>query len=156
VEGSTLELTILKAGTYPTDEVDLGEHVFSCALLPHAGTLYEADVIKEAYSFNQPLEVLPVAPTKGVLSDSFSLVSCSNDNIILETIKKAEADEGMILRLYDSFGCHTCAHLTVADGFREVWLCDMMESPLQQLPFDGHTLRLPVNNFEILTLKFIR
>lgn len=156
VEGSTLELTILKAGTYPTDEVDLGEHVFSCALLPHAGTLYEADVIKEAYSFNQPLEVLPVAPTKGVLSDGFSLVSCSNDNIILETIKKAEADEGMILRLYDSFGCRSCAHLTVADGFREAWLCDMMESPLQQLPFDGHTLRLPVNNFEILTLKFIR
>ena len=156
VEGSTLELTVLKAGTYPTDEVDLGEHVFSCALLPHEGTLHEAGVIKEAYSFNQPLEALSVAAGKGPLSQCFSLVSCNRENIILETVKKAEADDGMILRLYDSFGCRTGADLTVAEGFREVWLCDMMESPLRQLPFDGHTVHIDTANFEIVTLKFIR
>ena len=156
VDGSTLELTVLKAGTYPTDEVDIGKHTFSCSLLPHEGSLYDAGVIREGYSFNQPLDALPIPATKGELPETFSLASCENRNIILETVKKCEADGSMLLRLYDSFGRRSKAGVTVTEGFREVWLCDLMEKPLQQLPFDGRTVHVDVSNFEIITLKFIR
>ena len=44
----------------------------------------------------------------------------------------------------------------MTEGFREVWLCDLMENTLQQLPFDGRTVSVDVSNFEIITLKFIR
>ena len=156
VEGSTLELTVLKAGTDPAPLVDIGRHQFSCSLLPHEGSLYEADVIREGYCFNQPLEALPVAAGRGSLADTFSLASCDRKNIVLETAKKAEADDSMILRLYDSFNMRTSVTVTVADGFKKAYLCDLMENILQELPFDGRTVTLPVKNFEIITLKFER
>jgi len=155
-QGSTLELTVLKAGTYPNPEADLGEHRFSYSLLPHTGSLYQADVIGQAYSFNQPLLSMPVEDSNGDLADTFSLASCDRKNIILDTVKKAEADDGMILRLYDSFDMRCTANVTVADGFTKAFLCDMMENTLEQLPFDGHTVTVPVKNFEIITLKFVR
>ncbi|MBQ7329437.1 MAG: alpha-mannosidase [Oscillospiraceae bacterium] len=155
-QGSTLELTVLKAGTYPNPEADLGEHTFSYSLLPHTGSLYQADVIGQAYSFNQPLLCKPVEDSSGDLAETFSLASCDRKNIIIDTVKKAEADDGMILRLYDSFDMRCTANVTVADGFTKAFLCDMMESPLEQLPFDGHTVTVPVKNFEIITLKFVR
>ena len=71
-------------------------------------------------------------------------------------MKKAEADDGMILRLYDSFDMRTTAKITVAAGFTKAYLCDMMENEQEALPFDGRTLTLPVKNFEIVTLKFVR
>ena len=156
VEGSTLELTVLKAGTYPASNVDLGQHLFSCSLLPHEGTLYEGDVIREAYNFNQPLEALPVAAANGKLPEAFCLASCDKKNIILETAKKAEADDSLILRLYDSFDMRCNATVTVAEGFSKVYLCDLMENVLQELPFDGRNVTVPVKNFEIVTMKFER
>lgn len=152
-QGSTLELTVLKAGTYP-QPADLGVHIFSYSLLPHSGRLYEADVIRQAYSFNQPLMSMAVPENRGSVAERFSLVSCNQKNIIIDTVKKAEADDGMIVRLYDSFDMRCTVTVTVAEGFQKAYLCDLMENPLEELPFDGRTVTLPVKNFEIATLKF--
>ena len=74
---------------------------------------------------------------------------------MVDTVKKAEADDGMIVRLYESFDMRCKATVTVADGFRKAYLCDLMENVLQELPFDGKTVTVPVKNFEIVTLKFL-
>lgn len=153
--GSTLELTVLKAGTSPNPEADIGLHEFSYSLLPHTGSLYEAGVIKEAYSFNQPLLCMPVSAADGELDESFSLVSCNRENVIIDTVKAAENGSGVIVRLYDSFDTRTNVTITVADGFTKAWLCDMMETELEELPFNGRTVTIPVKNFEIITLKFV-
>jgi alpha-mannosidase len=156
VDGATLELSVLKAGTYPTDRVDHGLHVFSCALIPHSGSLYNARVIREAYSFNQPLEALAVSFGTGDLPEAFSMLACDCENIIVESVKKAQADEGMIVRLYDSFDRRSNATITVTPGFRKAYLCDLMENVLCELPFDGRSLQVPVKNFEIITVKFTK
>lgn len=152
-QGSTLELTVLKAGTYPNPEADLGRHIFSYSLLPHNGSLYDAGVIREAYSFNQPLISSSIEPAAGSLPETYSLVSCDQANIILDTVKKAENDDSMILRLYDSFNIRTNATVHTAPGFTKAILCDMMERELEEIPFDGDAFTVPVKNFEILTIK---
>lgn len=154
-QGGTLELTVLKAGTYPDPVADIGKHVFSYSLLPHTGSLYEAGVIHEAYSFNQPLLAKPVAANAGTVADCFSLVSCDRENVIIDTVKKAEKDNGMIVRLYDSFDMRSTVTLTVNPGFTKAYLCDMMENELEELAFDGRTVTVPVKNFEIHTIKFL-
>lgn len=155
-QGSTLELTVLKAGTYPNPVADLGEHIFSYSLLPHIGSLYDTGVIREAYGFNQPLVTREIEAAAGKLPESFSLVSCDRENIILDAVKKAENDDSMILRLYDSFNMRSTATIRVAPGFTRAWLCDMMERELEELPFDGAAFTVPVKNFEILTIKLMR
>lgn len=153
-EQSTLKLTVLKSATYPNLHADEGRHEFSYSLIPHSGTLYEADIIKEAHLFNQPLTAIEVAKQDGPLSDCYSLVSCDNKNVVLETVKKAEADDSMIVRMYESFNTRTKATVTVADGFNKAYLCDLLENELEELPICDNTVTFPIKNFEIITLKF--
>ena len=154
-EGSTLKLTMLKCGTFPNPQADQGKHTFTYSLLPHIGDFREAGVIHEAYSLNQPLESVTIGANNGSKPSEFSLINCDKDNVIIETVKKCEYDNGMIVRLYDAFDRCAKATLTVADGFKKAYLCDMLENVISEIPFDGKTLIVPVKNFEIVTLKFI-
>jgi alpha-mannosidase len=150
-----LKLTMLKSGTYPNPDADQGIHHFTYSLLPHQGGFREAGIIRESYSLNQPMLVLE-SNGSGKLPGSFSLVSCDQKAVVMETVKKAEADDSMILRMYESFGSRCQATFTVAPGFQKAVLCDLMENPLEEIPFDGKTFTLPVSNFEIITVKLIR
>lgn len=154
-EGSTVKLTLLKCASHPNPDADQGEHTFTYSLFPHTGDYREAGVITEAYSLNQPLCTVPVTGGKGDLPAEFSLVSCDKENIILETVKKAEADDGMILRMYDAFDRRSRARLTVNGGFKKAYICDMLENTMEELPFEDNQLVVPVSNFEIVTLKFL-
>ena len=152
-EGSTLKLTMLKCGTYPNPEADQGMHHFTYALLPHRGDFREAGIIREAYAMNQPLDYLEVPASRGTLPETYSLISCDQENIVIETVKKAEADDGMIVRLYDAFDRRENARIRVAGGFRRAWICDMMEKPITEAALTENQLVVPVSNFEIVTLK---
>ena len=154
-EGTTLKLTLLKCGTYPNPEADQGKHVFTYSLLPHCGDFREAGTVREAYALNQPLLTAP-AKGEGNGPARFSLVSCDKESVIIETVKKAEADDGMIVRLYESFGGRCTANIKVAPGFKKACLCDLMENVEKELPLENDTVTLPVSNFEIITLKFTR
>ena len=154
-EGSTLKLTMLKCGTYPNPEADQGIHNFTYSLLPHQGDFRQAGVIQEAYSLNQPMASV-AASGGGNLPAAFSLVNCDNPAVMIETVKKAEADDGMIVRCYESFGGRANATITVAPGFNRAYLCDLMENTIRELPITGNAIFLPFSNFEIHTLKFVR
>ncbi len=154
-EGSILKITMLKCGTFPNPKADQGRHTFTYSLMPHIGDFREAGVIHEAYSLNQPLESIEITANEGKKPSEFSLVSCDKENVIVETVKKCEYDNGMIVRMYDAFDSRTKVTLTVADGFKKAYLCDLMENVIADLPFDGKTVTLHVKNFEIVTLKFI-
>lgn len=154
-EGNILKLTVLKCGTYPNAEADQGFHEFTYSLFPHRGDFRSAGTIQEAYALNQPLLAAENVHGDGSLPGEFSLVSCDCENVMVETVKKAEADNGMIVRMYEAFGGHCSAKIRVATGFSKAVLCDLMEQPLKELPFEENTVNLSLGNFEIVTLKFI-
>jgi alpha-mannosidase len=156
VEGNTLTLTALKCADYPWPEADEGSHIFSYSLLPHAGDLYDAGVIQEAYAFNQPLNAVTVEKHEGILPDAFSLVSCDAPNVIVETVKKAEDDDNMIVRLYEAWNSKATATLTVPEGFTGAQLVNLMEEYVEDLPLCNNQVTVSLRNFEIATVKFIR
>ena len=153
-EGSTLKLTILKCGTYPNPEADQGKHIFTYSLMPYEGDFCGAGVINEAYALNQPMDAVEISANNARLSETYSLVSCDKPNVIIETVKKAEDDDSMVVRMYDAFDSRTTASITVADGFGKAYLCDMLENEIEELEFNGSQVKIPVSNFEIVTLKF--
>ncbi len=153
-KGSTLKLTLLKCPSYPNPKADEGEHRFTYSLLPHEGNLFEGGVIEEAYAINQPMEAVSLGAQDGVLPAAFSLVSCDQPNIMIETVKKAEDSEDMIVRLYDAWDRRSNATVTVPEGFQSACLCSMMEEDQQELAFDGKKVEIPVKNLEIVTIKF--
>ncbi len=155
-EGSTLKLTVLKCASYPYEKADEGMHYFSYALLPHTGDLYDAGVIEEAYSFNQPLQAIPVSKQTGQLPDRFSLVSCDAKNIIIDAVKKAEDGDDMIVRLYEAWNSRGTVTLTVPPFFKKAVLSNLMEKEIRELDLADGKVSLPVKNFEIVTIRFVR
>jgi len=69
---------------------DQGRHSFSYALYPHKSSWKRAGTMRKGYEFNfSPLPILESAH-RGDLPRRFSFVRISPENVILETMKKAE------------------------------------------------------------------
>lgn len=155
-EGSTIKLTLLKCATWPNPEADQGKHIFTYSLMPHLGDFREAGVIREAYLLNQPMNALNITANDGSLNDTYSLVSCDKENIIIECVKKAEEDDSMVVRLYDAYDRRAKATVTVPDVFKSAYICNMLEEDIAELELENGKVTLNVSNFEIVTLKFKR
>lgn len=155
-EGSTIALTLLKCATYPNPNADKGLHSFTYTLLPHTGNYRNGGTIKEAYLLNRPLVVKVVQAQNGCLDEEFSFIRCDQENIIIETIKKAEDSDDIIVRLYDAFDVSVDCSLLFGIDIREAYLCDLMENNLECLQVIDNKLSFTVKNFEIITLKICK
>ena len=156
VEENVLKLTMLKCGIWPDANADVGRHIFTYSILPHSGDFREGDVVREGYMLNQPVSFMEIGENSGNMAEEFSLVSADKKNIVIETVKKADESDDMVVRLYDAFGGKVKTNITVADGFKEAYLCDMLENELEKLEFSGNSVKIPVSNYEVVTLKFKR
>lgn len=156
VEENVLKLTMLKCGIWPNPDADNGRHIFTYSILPHSGDFRQGEVVKEGYKLNQPVSFMEIGENNGKLCEEFSLVSSDKENIVIETVKKAEESEDMVVRLYDAFGGKVKTSITVADGFKEAYLCDMLENEIEKLEFNENKVNIPVSNYEVVTLKFKR
>ena len=151
-EGSTLALTVLKCPDEPDPTADEGYHTFTCSLFPHMGDFRAAGVIREAYALNQPLLSLPVSEGEGDLPESFSMAECDNPAVVIDGMKRAETGDGLILRLYESFGGKAKARIRVAEGYTRAFLVNLMEENPLPLPIEDGCICLEFGTFEIHTV----
>ena len=86
------------------------------------------------------------------IPESFSLVSCDKKNVIVETIKKAENNGNIILRMFDCNNMTTSATLTFGFDVKKAYICDLLENIETELTVSNNTVIIPVKNFEIITL----
>lgn len=152
-EGSTLKLTLLKSALYPNPKADKELHRFTYSLLPHAGTVTQSDTVQQAYGLNQRPIAKRLPPQKGTLPERYSFVSCDRDNVIIETIKKAEDSDDCIIRLYETANQRTNVTLTFSNNFDQVYTCDMLEQNQALLAEAGSSVTFPIRGYEICTLK---
>ena len=148
-----MSLTLLKSGTYPDPTADKCEHFFTYSLYPHAGDYREAGTIKQAYDLNNPMTAITVGKHSGKLGDSYSFVSVRDENIVIETVKKAENGDGIIIRMYESFNKRTNTVLKTGFDFKSVTLCDMLENDLKVISAKENSIPLTLKPFEIVTIK---
>lgn len=149
--GGEIKLTLHKCGTYPNTDADQGVHPFTYSALPHDGDFRDGKTIEEAYLLNRPFETA-AAEGSGKLAPSFSLVSCDCPNIVIETVKKAEDGNGIIIRLYDAWDKKSNPTVKLGFDAAKISLCDMMENSVSEIGV-GKEVSIPVSNFEIITLK---
>lgn len=151
--GSTLSLTLLKCATDPNRHADQGGHVFTYSLLPHGGDWRQGGAVREACNLNQPLLSQKAFGGRGVLPERFSFVSCSDDSVIIDTVKQAEDGSGIILRLYESWDKKSTAKLQFGFEIRRAFLCDLLENEREELEIKGSCVSLSLSNYQIITLK---
>ena len=146
-----IRMSVLRCATYPDPDQDKCRHEFACRMLPHGGALSLPRVNREAYGFNVPLYARRVVPG-GRLKETFSLVSLDRENIILETMKRAEDSEAVLLRAFECGNCACDAELTLGFAAGEAFETDLMENVTAPLPLENGKLRVHFEPFEIKTI----
>jgi alpha-mannosidase len=159
IKDNVIRLTLLKGATSPDPEADLGRQRFAYALYPHGGDWRAAETIQRAYEFNIPTQFAAVQ-AHGDLPVSFSFVSSDKANVIVETVKKAEDDDSLIVRLYECYGQRGPVTLTFGrtlESAVEVNLLEVETEESRERPVtvDGEKVMFDVRPYEIRTLRVI-
>ena len=107
-------------------------------------------------NLNNPMTATEISGNKnGKNEDTFSLVSVSGKSCVVETLKKAEDENGYIVRLCEMQNMKEEAEITFGFDVRKVYECDCLENNICQLETDGRSIKLKLNNFEIKTLRVV-
>jgi alpha-mannosidase len=147
MNGSSLELTLLRAAASPEMRADRGHHRFTYAFTAWEGSFIDSDVIREGYELNvKPLMF------EGRAED-FSFARIDKKNIFLDTVKPAEDGSGdIILRFYEAAGAATKANVqTKLEGSAS--LCNMLEEKTEAIDNNGGALTLEFRAFEVKTVR---
>ena len=125
-----MRISLLRSPTMPDPEADQGEHRFAYSLLPHAGG-WDDDTVAAAYALNDPLIVVdgaggtaPVRLQPAQLSSGQRRIS---RNVVIETIKRAEDGNGIIVRLYESQRQRGPVPLTCGFPVAGAWRTNLLE-----------------------------
>lgn len=153
-EENVLKLTLLNAPTYPNPDADRGEHDFTYSIFPMPVHLAKT-LFKEGYLLNNPLEAVKVTG-KGNVPAKYCLVGSSTDGFAIETVKKGEYGDDIILRGYECFGGKRKVTLTFGFDVKKAYLCNLMENNLEEIEVKGNTVSFTAGTFEIVTLKLVK
>jgi alpha-mannosidase len=152
----SVRLTLVRGSTFPDPQADLGEHRLRYALFVHDGVADLADVHRAAERFNNPVSVIgslnPIAAVAGELGQ-FSFARADVDNITLETVKKAEKSDALVLRLFEHANIRAEATISFGIPVKSVRTVNLMEEDASKpLELKDNGVTLSLRPFEIATL----
>jgi alpha-mannosidase len=153
---NVLRLSLLRSPVRPDCGSDQGEHEFTYALLPHAGNWRHAQVDRKAYEFNIP--AFAVMLPEGKFEDqswipkNLSFLKINSPSLVVETLKQAEDGDGIVLRTFDSHGCHKKVGFKTASNLDKIFDTDLLEeSPMSIPPQNPNSFTIGYSPYEIKT-----
>jgi alpha-mannosidase len=153
VKDSNMALTLIKSGIEPNPTTDQEEHYFTYALYPHAENWSYSETVYEAAKLNQPTYVV----AGGVVGAEYSFASVNKKNVMLETVKLAEDQSGIILRMYECENASTKAHVTLGTVANVVSIeeCNLLEEASEIIPITNDGFDITIKPYEIKTYKIM-
>ena len=155
VHDNVMRISLLRSTTNPDPTADKGRQVFTYSLYPHADSWQKAQTVRRAYELNVPVLA---KVTESELLDEIpgSFVSVDAENVVIDTVKKAEDSDALIVRVYESHGARGDVNLTFGVTPKDVTECDLMEENDEPVAScDGSTLSFRIRPWEIRTFKVI-
>lgn len=121
-----ISLNLLRSPMYPAKDCDKGIQEFSYALYPHAGDYNDANTQREATIYNNPLIV-----TNGSINITPIIIS-SNEHVVVETIKKQEEGDGLIVRTFEDSGKEKVTNFKV-NGYTKIYETNLDEKVIKEI-----------------------
>lgn len=146
-----MRLTLVKSGTYPNPDADLGHHEFAYSIFPHKNTWKEAGTSKMAYNLNVPMHAVIEDAHRGELKGEMSFLKVSKDNCMVEVIKKAEEGDSVIVRLYEYKNIRENVEISFEREIKVVHECDLMENIIKHIKSDRNKISFDITSYEIKT-----
>jgi len=169
VKGHTIDLNLLRSVPYPGPRLvaddavapgephpaytDQADHAFRYALYPHAGDGLDAGVVRTAYEFNIPLQVVDATSHAGTMPPVESWLAVDRPEVVIETVKLAEQGDGLIVRAYETTGATVTAHVSAGIAVTGAEETDLLERSERAMDIADGTLPVDFRPFEIKTLR---
>ena len=144
VKDGLISLNLLRSPVYPDPTADRGRHTFKYALYPHRGSLKDCATIQLSYHLNYP----PIIVQKQISMKP--LITVHSNDIVVETIKKAEKVDAVVIRLYECYGKTRSTTFDTGFSYKDVYEADLLENIVKKIEGDS----LHFKGFEIKTLVF--
>jgi len=149
IKGRVMRLTLLRASTMPNPEADQGRQVFTYSLFAHLSDWRRGGTLAEARELNEPLEVVRA----GAAQPEFCLLHTDAPNVTIENIKLCEDNDDLVLRLVETHGLKTAAHIQCGFPVSRVFETNLLEDNLKLLPARAGRISFGIGPFEIKTLR---
>ena len=154
IKDGNLSLTLIKAGTYPNENADIGKHHFVYSIYPHAGRWQEAETVEMAYNLNVPPVVVLQNQNEGEAAGTEFLI-CDAKNCFIEVLKEAEDQNGTIVRIYENRNRHTRTKISLPKYVEQIYECNLMEKNERELEIKEHVVEVVLKPYEIKTYRIL-
>jgi alpha-mannosidase len=141
-----MRLTLIKSAIDPDPNADIGFHSFCYSLYPHGGNWQQGKTVQAAYELNYPLISKLFSGSR-----EFSFVKVNRENVIIETVKKAEDNNGIVVRIYEAFNQRGEVELEFGYQLKNVIECNLLEEPEASVDFVANKFRSKIKPYEIKT-----
>ena len=156
IKDGVMRLSLLKSSTWPNPVADKEKHVFTYALYPHAGNVKQGNTIEMGYQLNVPAVGKVIPPQEGNLPEAFGLIELDQRNVVIESVKEAEDDGAIIIRLYEAKHQRTKVNMKLNLMAEKVYLCNLLEENLEEMPLHDGVVTFEMKPYEIKTFKIDR
>ncbi|MCL6442342.1 MAG: alpha-mannosidase [Alicyclobacillus sp.] len=153
VKRNVLRLSLLRAPKWPDPMADQGIHEFTYSLYPHRGTWRDAGVVQQGFELNHPVEMLESMAHAGTLPPQHTFLSFQSDTVVLDTLKRAEDSDDVILRMYESTGSHAQVDIRSHFPVQGAQITDLLEQPEADLELRDNGVSSHLRAYEVQTLK---
>jgi len=147
---NTLTLSLLRSSKAPDESADMGVHHFSYSIFPFSSFTPTSTngVVRESHTFNFPMHFRTGLLSSELQHSSQSFFSVNRNNIVIDTVKKAEDHHRVfVIRLYEAYGgTARQVHLTSTLSFKRAVLCNLVEDEENSdLPLFSSTLGVTIH-----------
>ena len=142
-----MSLTLLRASVNPAPYTDKGIHKFTYSFMPFENMSYDG-LTREGYELNCPIRL------KRGYAEERSLLTVSESNIIIDTVKYAEDGSGdIIVRLYECVNSYTQCGLKFGFDIERAYITNMLEENINSANVESGEILLDFKAFEVKTLR---
>ncbi len=159
IHDNVIRLSLLRGPTVPDPQADLGVHQFKYSLLPHINS-WGQQTQAAAYALNDPVivfmnpnshEVKPTANEQLNLNQALFSADCPN--VVIETIKRAEDGNGLIVRLYESHRKRGRVILKSFINIHSAFETNLLEENEHACEIIDFKIHLDIKPYEIKTIR---
>ena len=83
------------------------------------------------------------------------LVQVDRDDVVIETVKRAEDGNGLIVRMYESRRMRGPVRVTAGVPLAAAQRVNLLEETQAELTVDGNSVTYNIRPFEIVTLRLV-
>ncbi len=152
IKDNVIRLTLLKSPESPDPLADKGEHDFTYSLYPHVGD-WTQGTVQAAQELNLPLDGILAKSHEGELGTARSFASVDQPNVIIDTLKKSEDGDDLIVRVYEAHGARCPVKLAFDRPIASAVECNLLEVGDGPIEFKGSEIRFSIKPFELRTFR---